>query len=190
MSDNFGPEDVTPTAYLDKFDTDDYVSKFGHDPESPLALLVRAIIAAQPKSKKDDEKRFRQAFSALSGKTLTKKRADDYDALLKMAWLYHCEKHERPNEEPVLNHLAEKVFGEAQSVYRGVKENVIKTMVRNFKQDKLLLLARATSQNDWNRMDEVRELKKIADQLDNVGVPTDKKAIRPRLMSRDFSTDS
>lgn len=188
QNDNFGPEDITPGAYLRGYDSEKYFLKYDRDPEDSLAMLVRAIIAAHPNPKKCDEERFRKAVTALTGKTLSKRKTDDYDALIRMAWLYHTEKTRDIKAKVQIEPLAKSVMGENQTTDRGTPESVIKKLARDFKKHKIVLLARATSQQDWERMDHIRTLQNLTLKLNKAGIPADKTAIRPRLMSRVFSS--
>ncbi|PHR61269.1 MAG: hypothetical protein COA43_04645 [Robiginitomaculum sp.] len=152
---------------------------------------MTTIISAHPSDGKggNTEKRFRAALTALTGTALTKQTSDDYDSLMRMAWLYHSEKVEGM-ETPVLNHLAKRAYVGSPKDRNIEESSLIKKLTRDFKKSKNILLARITSQDDWDRMDEIKNFKRLLSNLQKAGVPNNPTAISPKIVSRNFSKGS
>ena len=191
-SENIGPYDVTWTGGGQ--DADSLIEKHGYDPQGPLELLLLAIISGHPDSRGNSlsrQRRLEIALSALTGRPRSRgaDASDDYDTLLRIAGKYHEAEFASLSEPaPSTISLAKIVRECLPDVFERLvdgENSEVRRLKNKFKEAKDVLLSRVTSESDFERLDAIRSIRQIAEQLRALGVSADPTAIRPRLRRRD-----
>lgn len=188
---NISPEDVVWIGDDGELDPEQILEKHGYDPYTPLELLLLSIIDAHPPGKDDIRSRQTRLDEAL--KALTSKPGrrgpgvvDDYDKLLRIAWRYHEQRFRDgtdPSLAPIIRECLEATGDDSRRPEDGENSNV-KRLKAKFYKNKDLLLTRVTSEMDFDRMDKIRVLTKIADQLQSLGIEVSRSSLKARLRER------
>lgn len=201
-TEHLGPEDtvwlgsdfrIDPETGLGTggIDASALIAEHGHDPDPVLHWILLAIIDAHPQKNHEKTRldRLWKALSALTGETRTK-AIDDYSLLLEIAWQYHVacfEEGKFPKLRPIVSRVVSKLpegFLKERNIQ---KQSLIEMLEDKFREQKELLLVRATSDNNWNRMDTARAVRGVLKELNKLGIKADSNAIAPRRVKKDVS---
>lgn len=186
----FGPEDEI-SAGRDDIDPFKIIAKHGYSPDTPLDILIKALIIGNSPNVPQDElvDRYVTAVSAITGiKSNGRPIKDDNDLLLEIAWRYFLKarnKHHlkdtlplRPIVREVIAEFARPISNFANSI-----ESLERRLVEKFKTNKALLLTRATMDGDYDRLVAERRLINALLELESVGIKIDPKSISLRRLS-------
>lgn len=185
--DNFGPEDVNWQGKDGKSDPDRILSEHGHDPVSPLAWILSAIIKAHPvqDQKKNSNMRLKTALTALTGiKKLGRNPVDDSDLLLEIGWRYHCEYYGKgwgpvkPELRPIVKAVVKELAPERHEKRNIDDHSLIEKLEDKFNKDKDVWATRAVADNDYDRMNIVRATCLVIEQLNKLGIAADKSVVK------------
>jgi hypothetical protein len=188
----WGQEDVTWLGEHGKLDPAELLKDKGYDPEPPLEPILLAIIDAYPgedvtdpqEQAKDRQDRLTRALSALKGKERKRgmKERADYDLLLEIAWRYWDEWY-RTHSTPDLAPLIKRVLADTPRLPQHANtelDSIVRRLRDKFEKNRDLLLARVTSENDWSRLDTVREINQIIDRMAALGIRVVPHSAKPR----------
>jgi hypothetical protein len=183
------PEDAKYVGEINReIDPDEIIKKHGYDPLTPLELLLLAIIDAHKlRTPAERANRLYRALNALTGhRKQGRASVDDYPVLLDIAWRYHRIHFRKPGNEIDLAPIIRASIGSFPNAPRSENawDSRIRRMRRKFVAHKDVYLVRATSQDDWKRMDTLRILTSVAEQLRSIGVPIELATIAPVLGRR------
>lgn len=204
-----GIEDVNWLGPDGELDFADDLKLSGYEPESPLRLIIRAVIAADRDPNLAPTAwagialaREEAALAALiGGPGPGRREADDYDLLLEVArkflaafWADDAPRGSMIKEklwEPSLARIIKTVIPDDHPLIRqrGVDgpEGLRKLLERKFRKQKDLLLARASSDFNDDRLGRHRKVKAALKALEELGIASDPSALpKPRL--RDENT--
>lgn len=177
----------------------------GYEPEVALELLVKAIIAASRPDETADQAwateartRQRQALSALTGVPIRgREQADDYDLLITVAHRFLDEfwapdaprgtAHKGGPWEPEIAPIVRSLIPDDHPLIteRNAKpESLRQLMEQKFRRNKRVLLVRAASDQNDDRMDQRRRLKKALAAALRAGIPCDPSVV-PEARVRD-----
>ncbi len=181
-----GLENLTPhdTVWLGddgSLDEDEAIRKYGFDRIEPFALLLKAIIAAHSDEDRSEE-RLEVALDMLLGRKRREGRdpEDDYDILLEVAWRYHQKKFRGVENVAVAPLVRASLIAFGQShPSPELEQNDIRRIRDKFAKNKDALLTRVTHEPDEERRLTFVTLAQVADGLERLGVPVDRKMIRP-----------
>lgn len=143
----------------------DLLGEAGYRAETPLRLLVRAIIAANPNDEGDPKAREAEALKALLGEARSGPRGADDEALLREIARRYFAAFMAPGAprgkmvrgkfwEPPLDPIIQEVVpGEGLVRGRGSAGNIRRTLTRKFREQQEILLQRVTGESDWEARD-------------------------------------
>ena len=202
LGDGFGPEDIAWVG--GELDVEVLTSEHGQDPFNPLHLLLFALISGNDPDARPHEIRSRtqKAIAAISGKPAPKGRpkSDYHSLLLEIAWLYFLEVYKNGMREKVIEkngkqkkdiellQIVKSVINRNRAVIERTAnvdtEHLEKTLERLFRENKNLYLARATTDNDWGRMDGLSDLRNAMKLLSKAGIPIDQTAVKATRLAK------
>lgn len=190
--DKFGPEDVVWTGEDSELDPVRVLAEHGRDPFPALGMVLRALILGQTPdaSQRDVADRLRKALGAVTGRAQTgRPPVDDNDALLEVAWRYHVARYEAPRSgavelREIVSAVVDEMFSHVPRDRNIERDSYIQKLEDKFNSDRDLLLARATLDDDWGRLDHVKKLKQAFNLLSQLGVQVDLSAIKPRRLKK------
>ena len=157
-------------------DPDAILEQHGYDPAEPLATVLMAIINGNPIDGRGAAERLETALSALIG-TPRKPGMDeldsDYELLTEIARKYFRHFHQNGHVEPQLSKIIKDVLaavpkGDARIL--ADPDSVVRRLRRKFNANKNVLLVRATSKQNWERMDVLRSVEAVLKRLRALGV--------------------
>jgi hypothetical protein len=186
--DNFGPEDVVWTGEDRKLDPDEILAEGGRDPTPPLQLLLAALIRGHTSNATENEitSRLRKALAAITGEPSSgRPPVDHHDALLEIAWRYHVARYEslpdgKVDLRPIVTAVVDEFFSDVPTRRNITTQSYVEKLEDKFNAERDLLLVRATMDHDWNRMDDIKKLKRALTILEELGIPVDLSVARPR----------
>jgi len=192
----FDPNDLAWIGVDGEGDFDRLLAERGYEPEPPLQLIVRAIIAGNGPAEVWPRRREEKALAALTGSSRPGRRAaDDYDLLLEIArhwrlefWRSHGRQHS-PGEtswEPPLDPIIRAVIPKGYDKSRNVEAaNIRKVLARKFRNDRDLLLARVSSDDNYDRLNMLQRIQDLIRELGRLGISASDKVLPVRLEGRD-----
>jgi hypothetical protein len=179
QSDGFGPEDIAWTGLDGSVDPENIIREQGHDPKTPLEVLLKALIMGHtPDADLDSAAgRLRTALGAITdGPRRGRPEQDDYDALMRIAWRYHVAVYEtqpkrrEPELRPIVRNVVEAYFVDVPNQRNITLESYIEGLENKFIKEKDILLSRVTTDEDWDRMDIAKRLHSVFSQLSELGI--------------------
>jgi hypothetical protein len=189
---NFGLEDIAWAG--GDSDVEELTSKFGQDPFSPLQMLLFALIKGNSPDVRPHEilTRTQKALTAITGKPASKgKPKSDYHLLLlEIGWLYYAElfdnglKDEGIKLREIIRSVIHRNLAAIEKQKNVAPENLERVLERKFNKNKELYLARATTDNDWGRMDGFSDLSKGLKLLAKAGISIDPNAVQPTRLAK------
>ena len=204
-----GPDDLSWVGAEGEEDFTAALASAGYEPEAPIRLVIRAIVAAHAKSETPEADRARvardreeAALAALvGGPGPGRRQSDRYELLLQIArkFLEVFWAEDAPRGlvvkgkawQPALDPIIKAVVPDdhpliAENNLDG-GDNLRKVLRRNFTDQKDLLLARASSDNNMDRLDQRIKLKAALKALEDLGIASDLAAL-PAPRFRDENT--
>ncbi len=197
----FDLDDLTWLGIDGEFDAEKALSDRGYEPEPPIRMIVRAIIAANPVDGLDPITRENDAVKALIGAPSTKMgrpRRDDYDLLLEIAREYRgplwtAIRKASPKQrdawdsktKPILtNPSLTKIIGRAVDKLRegdAERSKLKKEIKMKFGEDWNFLMLIASSDAAYDRLDQIRQIRSVLKEMERLGIKSSTSALPLRL---------
>ena len=177
---NITVEDLVWIGPNGEVDPDVILKKHGYDAVDPLTSVLKAIIKGNPIEGKDDTERLEIALEALIG-TRRKRGMDelnsDYELLVEIAHrffrAFHQNNHREPDLAPIIREVIAPISGRDRRKLAD-EVSVLRHLRGKFNMNKDLLLARVSSEQDWNRHDFGRTVDTILQNLEALGTSIDR----------------
>ncbi len=171
---NIGPSDVVWVGEDGELDPEKILRDHGYDSFSPLELLVRAIVAGNPDGREANE-RVEEALQALIGKKRVRgrKRKEDDDILLEIAWRYHEHKFRGAKDldlGPLIRQCLVDLRARSFERTPDGEHPEVQRLRDRFVEQKDILLTRVTSKMDEERSRVFVLLAHVAKALQQSGV--------------------
>ncbi|MCO4317329.1 hypothetical protein M8997_009060 [Phyllobacterium sp. 21LDTY02-6] len=149
------------------------LAESGYDPSDPLSKILLAIIDAHPSTLKHSRiDRLESALSMLLGRE--RKRGmndkDDHDYLMQIARLYFQKYIETGRTEPSLAPIIRQVIGSLKDKNSSEQDTLVRRLRGKFNANRDRYLVWATTEDDWNRMDESRLVHKAIEAMQALGI--------------------
>ncbi len=191
--DNFTIEDVAWAGSNFDLDTGALLKEKGQDPHGFLYLLISALVKGQQPKKniRDVRRSVQKIVSEITGKKSKKgpiKIGDD-EILLEVGVLYFKKYYESGMSEkgieiePLVKAILNREEYKSMPKKRNADlENLTHDIAKKFKKQKDLYLARATSDNDWDRnigLAKFRKLESALGDLESIGISVDVEIAQP-----------
>jgi hypothetical protein len=148
----------------------------------PLATIVRAIILAHPSAKGTVESRIRRALEALTGRHLRRGPPpnDLDDQLISAIARQYFEKFVKSRRDDLsapqittLVHQFVEALDPEHPALKTEKTSLKKRLERKFRKDKDWYLSRVTTQTMWKHIHYEKNLTKVVELLDWLGIPVE-----------------
>jgi hypothetical protein len=155
-------------------DPEEILKQHGYFREAPLEqLLLRLIDAAGWKDATERELRLRKSIAAITGKRMTKRpNYEEYYLLLNIARDFFKAYFDSGRNDPELKPIIAAVLAEQkEKIKYGSIQSQIDDLARKFNRQRDLLLARATTTLDWDPLDRDNRIRRVAEELAELGVP-------------------
>ncbi len=181
-----GPEDATWIGEDGELDPSALLHELGYDPDPPLVLILLAIIDAHSSVESSDRQdRLEQALKALTGvkRKPGMDNKDDYDLLLEVAWRYWrqwCQTRSSPEVAPIVREVIDSLPEADPRKRHAAPASTVRRLSDKFKENRDVLLARVTSEQEWERLDIVRAINEIIERMAGLKIPVVRRSAKPR----------
>lgn len=155
-------------------DPDEILARHGYFRETSLEQLVlRLIDAAGWKDAADREKRLRKALAAITGKRMAgRQNYEEYYLLIGIARDFFRSYFDNGRNEPELKPIiAAALANQKKKIKHGSPQSQIDDLARKFNRNRDLLLVRATTGPDWDPLNREKRMRRVAEELAELGVP-------------------
>lgn len=173
------------------FDAEEMLLRHGYDDQSPLELLVRAIVAGHPTQPEQIDLRVESALEALTGQAprAGPKPKNDTLVLLEIGARRHHALMNRTRQSlwSIIDDLIDERGAPSREQSR---ESYHRRLQRKFDKHEDLICSRATHQQDADRMLLSDKLHKILDQLREIGIESDSSVLPTRMSFMDKTSTS
>jgi hypothetical protein len=108
---------------------------------------------------------------------------DDYDLLLEVAWRYWrqwCQTRSSPEVAPIVREVIDSLPEADPRKRHAAPASTVRRLSDKFKENRDVLLARVTSEQEWERLDIVRATNEIIERMADLKIPVVRRSAKPR----------
>lgn len=187
LNNNFSSEDYVWIGEREEkiFNPEQLLKKEGFEPEGPLRLLLKAIIAAhESEDGASFEDRLSQAERALLGQRGKRgnRIEDDEDILREVGRRYFERWHANQNLEIEVAPIVREVLADLEICKPMVEgQSIVRRLQTKFSRGRDRILARVTYDMQWELPEFHRRMRRVLSDLEALGVQVDRSVLEKRI---------